>query len=334
MSFRSLARTVVAAAALAAVHAWADNPHTLILTPDRDATLFEDPTGSTAAGKGAWVVAGVNAGAQRRRALLHFDVAAYVPTGSTIQSAKLTLQMSRTIATAHNVAVHRGLATWGEGTSLPTGGHGNGGAGGPATAGDATWVHRFFPGTNWATAGGDFAPAASAVQSVDAFGAYSWGSTPNLVADVQLWVNTPAANAGWILIGDETAAATAKRFDSRDNATSSGWPRLLLVFDSPVDVPPPAGRRTLVLYPGVPNPFNPRTTLAYTLPRAGRVRLGVYDARGALVATLVDRDELPGDHVATWDGRDARGLGAASGAYVLRLESGGERRTRTVVLAK
>jgi hypothetical protein len=68
-----------------------------------------------------------------------------------------------------------------------------------------------------------------------------------------------------------------------------------------------------------PNPFNPSTTIRFTLPEAGQVRVAVYDVRGALTRTLVDQTFLSGSHSVVWDGRDWLGRNAASGVYVYRL---------------
>jgi hypothetical protein len=83
-----------------------------------------------------------------------------------------------------------------------------------------------------------------------------------------------------------------------------------------------------------PNPFNPNTTVRYTLPAKGRVNLVVFDLRGSHVATLVDDVKDAGAFTATWNGRDDRGGGAASGVYFARLAFGGEVRTYKLVLLK
>ncbi|MHB8078502.1 MAG: right-handed parallel beta-helix repeat-containing protein [Candidatus Krumholzibacteriia bacterium] len=79
----------------------------------------------------------------------------------------------------------------------------------------------------------------------------------------------------------------------------------------------------VVLRGATPNPFNPSTTLRFDLPEAGPVRLAVYDLRGRLVRLLVDDVRSAGAQRAVWDGKDARGLDAASGSYSARLEAGG-----------
>jgi len=90
----------------------------------------------------------------------------------------------------------------------------------------------------------------------------------------------------------------------------------------------------LTLGPVQPNPFNPQTTIQYTVPGAARVRLGLYDTKGTLVRTLVDGAVPAGARVATWNGRDARGAPVSSGVYFVRLESGGQVRTSKIVLLK
>ncbi len=69
-----------------------------------------------------------------------------------------------------------------------------------------------------------------------------------------------------------------------------------------------------------PNPFNPRTTIAFSLAQDGPCEVRVYSVRGELVASL-DAGNLaagPG-HQVIWSGRDSRGRGVPSGAYFARL---------------
>jgi hypothetical protein len=83
-----------------------------------------------------------------------------------------------------------------------------------------------------------------------------------------------------------------------------------------------------------PNPFNPRTTIRFSLPEAGRTRLAVYDIRGRRVALLVDEVLAAGDHAVVWDGRDGRGGRAGSGVYLYRLEAKGQVTSRRMTLVK
>lgn len=68
-----------------------------------------------------------------------------------------------------------------------------------------------------------------------------------------------------------------------------------------------------------PNPFNPGTAIQYRLNRSGRVWLGVYDMQGRLLRTLAEGEAQPGAYTINWDGKDANGNAAASGAYVYQL---------------
>jgi hypothetical protein len=80
---------------------------------------------------------------------------------------------------------------------------------------------------------------------------------------------------------------------------------------------PPAARLALA---ALPNPFNPRTDLAFSLPQAGRVRVDLYDVSGRRLRRLADGEFTAGDHRLPWDGRDDRGHYQPSGVYFARLE--------------
>jgi hypothetical protein len=85
-----------------------------------------------------------------------------------------------------------------------------------------------------------------------------------------------------------------------------------------------------------PNPFNPSTRIPYQVPgdQSGSVRLEVLDLRGRVVRTLVDRAVAPGEHVASFDGRDAAGNVLPSGSYLARLRVDGREWSRVMTLVK
>jgi len=185
--------------------------------PSKDNTLYEfDPAeGDHSNGAGFHFFAGENGTGELRRGVLAFDIAGRILGGSTIIAVSLSMNMSMTPAGAITVELHKLLADWGEGTSHAPSGEGDGA---PATPSDATWRHRFFDTIFWTTQGGDFSATVSASQSVGPIGQYTW-SSPQMVADVQLWLDNPASNFGWLVLGDESAVATAKRFDTRESAS-------------------------------------------------------------------------------------------------------------------
>jgi hypothetical protein len=88
--------------------------------------------------------------------------------------------------------------------------------------------------------------------------------------------------------------------------------------------------RSFSLEPNHPNPFNPRTTLSYSLPVESRVRFELYDMLGRKIRTLADGARNPGTHSVEWDGLDDQGRPAGSGAYVCRLSMVMDGRSRTL----
>ncbi len=83
-----------------------------------------------------------------------------------------------------------------------------------------------------------------------------------------------------------------------------------------------------------PNPFNPETTLRFSLAAAGPARLCVYNLKGQLVRVLADSQMPAGSHSLVWDGKDDQGREQGSGVYFYRLESGDFRQTRKMILVK
>jgi hypothetical protein len=208
------------------------------ISPTKDNTLYEfvPADGDLSNALGNHFFAGETAMGELRRGVLAFDIAGNIPAGSTILGVTLSLNMSRTgLDDAQNVELHKMLADWGEGTSVAPGEEGTGA---PATTDDATWRHRFFDTIFWATEGGDFSATVSASQSVGAVGVYTWSSPP-MVGDVQSWLNNPATNFGWLVLGDESEILSAKRFDTRESASP---PVLTIQYTPGVPRPTPTPR--------------------------------------------------------------------------------------------
>jgi len=202
------------------------------LAAAKDTTLVEDPGGARANGGDPGIFAGRTFQAENsiRRALIAFDVAA-VPAGAKITGVSLRLFLTKTRAGPVAIEAHRALANWGEGTAAGSG------AGAPAMPGDATWLHREYHSLFWAAPGGDFDPVASATATANKAGVFVvWGSTPGLVADVQLWVNTPGSNFGWLLRGPEDVVPSSKLFDSREGFFPSRRPQLTVEYEMPACV--------------------------------------------------------------------------------------------------
>lgn len=205
---------------------------TVTLVADRDGTLIENSDGAAASGGGPLVFAGrTNAGDNAvRRALIHFDLAGALPRGGpqTVETVALVVfNLTESNAASREYRLHRVLADWGEGASSSTGG-----AGAPAEAGDATWVHRFYDTDFWLHNGGQFEGEPSARLIVAGPGIYRFEG-PELARDVGLWAAHPELNFGWVLIGDETAHQTVRAFGSRENPDPGARPELAITFRRP-----------------------------------------------------------------------------------------------------
>lgn len=202
---------------------------TKTLQPSKDNTLIESETGSLSSGKGPTIFVGRTGQAEGsiRRGLIAFDFASAIPAHSRITSVKLTLNLTLSAGGGQpaRVTLHRLLKDWGEGESTAMGGRGA-----QAAKGDASWIYSVYDTEKWAHAGGDYITKSSGVQTVSDVGTYTWGSTPQMVADVQSWVDKRKGNFGWLLVGDEIRGATAKVFHSRDSSDEQARPKLIVTF--------------------------------------------------------------------------------------------------------
>ncbi len=231
------------AAAAAAWPARAQQATQTLLPALADATVFADQGGGTAYdasadGSGPNLWTSVIAAGVIRRALVRFDTGA-LPPGAQVVHAQLQAFAIR-IRSPQALTLHRLLASWGEGASNG----GDAGVGAAAQGGDCTWSHRVWPSVPWALRGGDFEAAASASTSVGPWPApVLWASTPQLVADVQRWVDDPASNHGWLVRGDELGQQNATRLASRNSVDAQAQPRLQVQWlapsaDAEVPLPP------------------------------------------------------------------------------------------------
>ena len=88
------------------------------------------------------------------------------------------------------------------------------------------------------------------------------------------------------------------------------------------------------LLQNVPNPFNPRTIIAFDLPKNEQVNITVYDVRGSVVKTLMSEWKSAGRHQVVWDGMDKGGHQVASGVYYYRIAAGEYLATKRMLLLK
>jgi hypothetical protein len=100
--------------------------------------------------------------------------------------------------------------------------------------------------------------------------------------------------------------------------------------DDCTDVPAPLSLEVS----NYPNPFNPSTTITYTVPNDGNVKINVYNIKGQLVADLVNERKDQGSHSVIWDGKDNNGNLVSSGIYYAKLATGGKIATAKMLMLK
>jgi enterochelin esterase-like enzyme len=106
---------------------------------------------------------------------------------------------------------------------------------------------------------------------------------------------------------------------------------LIQFFPGPVNIdsPTPSLPSSIELLGNYPNPFNPTTTIRFSLPNSSRASVSVYDLSGRLVSTLADEVFTAGGHTLEFDG-----TGLPSGIYFARLQTGEVGVTKKMVLVK
>lgn len=101
-------------------------------------------------------------------------------------------------------------------------------------------------------------------------------------------------------------------------------------FDNPTEVEGDEVPTEFVLHQNYPNPFNPTTTIRFSIPKSGHVKLSAFSLLGQEIAVLVDEEKIVGVHEAHFNGS-----GISSGIYFARLEtSTGFTATKKMVLMK
>ncbi len=169
------------------------------------------------------------------------------------------------------------------------------------------------------------------VVSVDILRSWNGGSTfPNVIAEGE-------ANDGvfaWT-VPDSGNATSRIRVVARDAAG------LAMYDDSDADFATTVGTgieegtaRAFALEQNVPNPFNPVTQIAFSIPSAAAVELTIFDVNGRIVRRLIDAKLSADDYVTVWRGRSDAGHDVASGMYFYRLTADGQELARKMILLR
>jgi hypothetical protein len=188
-------------------------------------------------------------------------------------------------------------------------------------------------------------PAALSATISDA----STGASTVVAAEWSFGVAAAAAGAGepLPLSGSGVTRPAGDAIDTAPFATGPGtlWVRgqdaagnwgpasaLAVQVNGPDPVDAGTVPRFAFLAQNAPNPFAGATAIRFGLPRTGRADLGVFDARGRRVRSLVAGTIEAGEHALTWDGRDDRGRRAAAGVYFYILRADGRNFEKRMML--
>jgi hypothetical protein len=169
----------------------------------------------------------------------------------------------------------------------------------------------------------------------------AYRSPHDIYFEDQFW--NDVANNGLFKINMKTGAFQAGTGINVTSTTDSIWVTINLttvdgfkiVYDLLSSVDPVAGiKGSFTLSSNIPNPFAKSTEINFYAPTRSDVKLEVFDARGALVKTLVKGVVEAGPHSAVWLGDDARGKSVASGNYTYRLTAGSTVLSKTMILVR
>jgi hypothetical protein len=169
--------------------------------------------------------------------------------------------------------------------------------------------------------------------------------------DVVVWAGNYTAradqNGDYSLVAPPGQYALTASLDHFENAVSplqdlaSGQtvdvPELTLQYDSTGIGSGNSTPSPTMLLGNSPNPFNPETSIRFSLSGAQRMSLAIYDVRGRLVRTLLDRQAMSaGEHRVSWNGTDARNQSVASGVYFATMfsDDGKFTSTKKMILLK
>jgi hypothetical protein len=83
-----------------------------------------------------------------------------------------------------------------------------------------------------------------------------------------------------------------------------------------------------------PNPFNPEITITYSIPNPGWISLHIYDVKGRLLKTLINKPQSRGEFKVNWDGRNHNGQRVGSGVYFYKLTAKNFTKTKKMILLK
>ena len=156
----------------------------------------------------------------------------------------------------------------------------------------------------------------------------SWNSAPSLVYPESWFWQNHGENV-LALTYEDMNSASARAFDSTANAILRGVAEELGIIIPTAVAASGNVPEGILLSQNFPNPFNPSTTIQFSIDERQVTTINVYDMLGREVALLLNEAKDPGAYTLTWDAR-----GMASGMYVCRLVAGNRTLSRSMTLLR
>ena len=154
-------------------------------------------------------------------------------------------------------------------------------------------------------------------------------------------VNQTINGSFWNIIGNYTFTGTSSdKIKITDGGTTGGTicadAIRVVSYDESTGIHPPAFRsdQAIRLQQNYPNPFSRETEIRYHLPSLCDVHVTVYNMKGQKIKTLLAEKQSAGWHSVTWDGMNVNGSQESSGTYIVRVEAGGHRAVKQMMLLR
>ena len=148
---------------------------------------------------------------------------------------------------------------------------------------------------------------------------------------VSLWLDTDFTNSGFVIVADTNQKFS--KFYSKESSNENYRPYLQLDFEE-INADPATIEVSTQFITNYPNPFNPTTTISFSVPLETNMQVCIYNMLGKKVVTLADEIFSTGDQHIIWNGTDGAGKRVSSGVYFCKLVGKNVSSVRKLMLMK
>ncbi len=167
------------------------------------------------------------------------------------------------------------------------------------------------------------------------------GKTTSEMKDIVTYtdLSTIGLYSPWDFLGNPFDDTGNEDYWDIDTGTNNGYPYLTQqltsiddkILDNEENINQITDKVTMNNYP---NPFNPQTTISFTIQKTEKINLTIYNIKGQKVKTLVNEEKEAGNHSIIWNGKDEAGKTVSSGVYLSRIQVGNFSKTNKMMMMK